>query len=394
MIRRWMRGNALLLPLAASLAAAACASENHEIADAAQRAQIPVRVAQASLQELATGFEVGGEVRARERAAIASRIMATVLEVKVKAGDRVRAGQPLVVLDARDLEASRVRAQAALVAAQEASRLATADRQAAQAALDLAAATHTRISELRGRNSATPHEFDEAQAGLRAAQARVQSADAQVAQALAGIEVARAAAEGAAVTASYAVLTAPFDGLVTEKLVEPGNMASPGASLLTVEDTRAFRLEVRVDESRAALAPLNGTVDVVLDSPAGAATRTAGRIAEIARVLDPGAHTFLAKIDLPVVEGLRSGMFARARFAGPPHDELAIPAGSVTRQGQLTSVFVVDETATARLRLVTVGEPAGDLVEVRAGLDTGEQVVLEPPSALVDGSRVRVEARR
>src|SRR4029079_8207341 len=87
---------------------------------------------------------------------------------------------------------------------------------------------------------------------LRSAEARVAGASARVLQAASALESARAASDQARATGSFTTIAAPFDGMVTGKTVEPGNMALPGSPLLRLEDTRAFRLEVRVDESRIA----------------------------------------------------------------------------------------------------------------------------------------------
>lgn len=354
-------------------------------------APVGVRTAAASVESLGLPFEVGGNLKARETATIASRIVAEIRQVAVKPGDRVRAGQMLVALDARDLNAGHARATAGIAAAEQSAQLAAAERQAADAALSLAAATYRRISELRQKNSATAGEMDEADAALRAAQARVKSAEAGAAVAAANIEVAKASAQSAAISESWATLVAPFDAIVTQKMVDAGNMASPGMPLLTVEDERAFRLEVRVDEGRAALVTVGQAVGVQLD---GQASPLSGRVVELSRMVDSSAHAFLAKIELPVTDGLRSGMFGRARFAGPARPVLTIPEAAITRRGQLTSVFVVDRSGTARLRLVTLGEANGGRVEVRAGLDAGETVVLAPQPTLVDGAPVRATEAR
>jgi hypothetical protein len=86
-------------------------------------------------------------------------------------------------------------------------------------------------------------------------------------------------------------------------------------------------------------------------------------------------------------------MFGRARFAGPARRALTVPGSAVVRRGQLTSVFVVGSDNRARLRMVNVGAESGGRVEVAAGLDAGERVVLTPPAALADGAPVR-EVRR
>ena len=379
--------------LVLALSMTACSKER--VSPASDSAPLAVTTLPASQQDLPDPFEAGGVVRARAVAQIVSRIMAPVQSVRVSPGDRVRSGQVLVVLDGRDLEANRQRAAAARSGAVESSALADADVHAAEAGLNLARLTFARIRDLHASKSATQQEFDEAETQLKAAESRLKVAQARVAEARAGIESASAAAEAAAVASSYATLVAPFDGLVTEKLVDPGNMAAPGMPVITVEDTRSFRLDVRVDESRAALVRIGDPVEVRLDSaapqaagePAPNARLLAGRVSELARMLDPGSHDFLVKVDLPDTEQLRSGMFARAVFSGPVHRALAVPQSALVRRGQLSFVYVVDE-GRARLRLVNAAEPVGDHVEVRSGLVDGEQVVTSPPPTLVDGRSV------
>ena len=218
------------------------------------------------MREVARPFETGGAVRARTTATLVSRIVAEVREVLVRPGDRVRAGQVLIRLDGRDLQANQARAQAATVAAEEAVRAATTGRDGVEASLALATATHRRIAELRAKNSATPHELDQAVSGLRAAESQALGAKAGIAQAEAGAEAARAGLRGASVGASWAAITAPFDGVVTEKMVEPGNMALPGVPLMTVEDDarlppRGARRRVAPRRDRPA-----EPVEVVFDS--------------------------------------------------------------------------------------------------------------------------------
>jgi RND family efflux transporter MFP subunit len=347
---------------------------------------VPVSVAAAAEQDLAAPFEAGGVIRAQRVAVIVSRIMADVRAVPVKAGDRVRAGQALVLLDGRELKAHQTRASASQAAVTQSTALAEADRQAAEAALALARLTHQRIADLKAKNSATQGELDEAVANLRGAEARMRVAEARVAEARASIESAAAGASAAEVAASYATLTAPFDGVVTEKRVDPGNMASPGQPLVTVEDDRTFRLEVRLDESRAAFVHAGDQVGVRLD---GGSAQVTGRVAEVQRVLDAG-HDFLVKIDVPDGTSLRSGMYGRAVFRGAARRALAVPESAVVRRGQLASVFVVDADSRARLRLVNASEAIDGRVEIRAGVLAGERVVLAPPPALVDGSPVNV----
>jgi RND family efflux transporter MFP subunit len=320
-------------------------------------------------------------------AVLSARIVAPVREVRVVPGDRVRAGQVLVVLDGGNLGAQARGARAGAHAATKGAAAAVADEQAAQAALVLARATHQRIASLHAKRSATPQELDQAVAALRSAEASAAGAAARAQQAASGIEGAQAASEAAGATEAYTRITAPFDGVITEKSVEPGNMASPGMALLRVEDTRGFRLDVRVDESRIGHMAIGARVPVALADASGAATTVTGTVSEIARAVESDARAFLVKIALPEAASLRSGMFGRARFAGAPRLALAVPAGALVRRGQVTSVFVIDQ-GVARLRLVDVRD-----TEVLAGLSEGEVVVVDPVAAIVDGRRVREGGR-
>src|SRR5512140_285872 len=267
--------------LAASLAmAAGSGTRESSIPDTRSAVEVSVQVTR--LEPALQPFEAGGVVRARTTATLVSRILADIDSILVKPGDRVRAGQLLIRLDARDLQAQRAGAEAGLAAAEQGVKAATTNRDAALAGLAMATATHKRVSELRAKNSATPNEYDQAVSGLHEAESRAAGAEAVIHQAEAGVEAARAGLRGATVGASYADITAPFDGVVTEKKVEVGNMATPGAPLMVVEDTRAFRLEVRLDESRVAALDRAKPVDVVIDSLGGDQAGAAGQPATIA----------------------------------------------------------------------------------------------------------------
>jgi RND family efflux transporter MFP subunit len=339
-------------------------------------------------------LEAGGVVQARTTATLVARIMATVRDVRVRPGDRVRAGQVLVVLDDRDLAANARVAQSSASAASQGLSAATSEREAASAALTLARASHDRVSGLYAKKSATSAELDEALAGLRAAEARFASADARVKQAEAARTGATAAGDAASVTASFATITAPFAGVVTEKLVEPGNMAAPGTPLVRVEDVGNFRLDVRVDESRAQFVRIGDRVGVKVDGAAadGRVLDTTGEIIEVARAVDADTRAFLVKVALPASEGLRSGMFGRVSLRGTEQKVLLVPAAAVVRNGQLTFVFAIDK-GRARLRMVSLGERTEDGVEVLAGLADGETVVVNVPPGLVDGQPVKVAGR-
>jgi RND family efflux transporter MFP subunit len=377
---------AVAAALLMSAALSGCSAPRAAGAPAVTAEPVVVNVAHVAMTDVATAIDFGGVVQARTTATIAARILAPVREVRVLPGEHVRKGQTLIVLDGDDLGAAARAARAAAAAAEQGSRAAAAELQAAEAGLVLARASHDRIAGLQARRSATAQELDDAIAMLRSAEARVAGASARALQAVSGVESSRAAGDQASTTASFTTIVAPFDGMVTEKTVEPGNMALPGMALLRVEDTRGFRLEVRVDESRVDQIRSGDSVPVLLG--AGTSSHVVeGRVVEISRAVDADTRAFLVKIALPDLPGLRSGEFGKVRFRGTSRRALTIPASAVVRRGQLTSVFVIDR-GVARVRLVSLSES-----EVLAGLTESEVVILSPPAGLTDGRRVTVGGR-
>ena len=351
-------------------------------------APLAVSIVLAESATLQSSFEAGGVVRARNTAAVASRLMAPILAVHVVPGDRVRRGAPLVTLDNREIEANRARAAAAFASAVEATRAAESDLKSAQAAATLARATHDRIRTLHDKRSATPQELDQAASARDAADAQLSAARARVAAASAARDAAQAASDAAGITASYAVLAAPFDGLVTERSADPGVMATPGLPLVTIEDATGFRLEVAVDEARASHLAVGQSAHVQIGEAAASHHWTGeARISEIARV-DPASHSFVIKLDLPNGPALRSGLFGRARFVGPERQTLVIPASAAIRRGQLTFAYVVNAENRAILQPVSPGAEADERLEVLAGIREGDRVVTDPPPSLSDGSPV------
>jgi RND family efflux transporter MFP subunit len=369
-----------------------CGQSQREEAPAAPRPPVSVRVAPATIVERAEPIEAGGVVAAAETAVLASRVVAPVTMVAVRAGDRIRRGDVLIRLDAADLAARVQEAGAAAKAAGEALAVTRSAQAAAAAEHKLAAAWHTRIAQLRERNSATPQELDEAVARLTAASARMTAALASVEQADAHFAAMRAGTTAATITESYAVIRAPFDGEITERFTDPGNLATPGQPLLRVDAAGRRRVDVRVDEARLGYVHVGDTVAVQLDDQSAASAEPLeGTVVEVARAIAVDQRAFTVKVALPPHAAPRTGAFARVRFAGARRRALIVPASALRSQGQLTSLFIVSD-GVAHLRLVQVGASARGGTELLAGVDEAEQVVISPPATLTDGRRVQIAA--
>jgi membrane fusion protein, multidrug efflux system len=368
------------------LALAGCGGEVRKGETAVAAVPVAVQTVAAAAEQWPAGYEAVGTVRARTAALIASKVMASVLEVRAQTGDRVREGDLLVTLDARDLVANYRRAEAGRDEARSA--LAEADQglAASKAQLDLARATFGRMQELFDKKSISNQEFDEATARRKAAEAAYEMAAAKGAQVRAKIAQAEQEVQGAAIMRGYAEIRAPFAGIVTARAAEPGSMATPGAPLMTIEREGAYRLEAAVEESRAKSVRAGQPVTVTLE----ALGRTLeARVSEIVPAVDAASRAYTVKIDLPTIAQLRSGMFGRAVFSSGIRNVLALPAAAVTERGQLQSVMVADG-GFAHTRLLTTGQKSGDKVEVLAGLSAGEKVICPLRPGLADGARVEV----
>ena len=337
-------------------------------------------------QEWPDAYEATGTVRARAAAVISSKVMAYVRQVFVQVGDRVKEGQELVTLDAQDLDTNVRRAEAAEAEVRSAVPEADNGVAGAKANLDLAQSTFKRMEELASKKSISNQEFDEASARLKSAQAAYDMASAKRSQLDSRLAQVEQEIRAARIMRDYTRIAAPFSGVVTAKSVEPGNLAAPGAPLLTIEREGTYRLEASVDESKLPFVRTGQTVEVALEA---LDRRLTARVSEIVPAVDAASRAYTVKIDLPMLPNVRSGMFGRAWFPMGSRKVLTVPVAAVLERGQLQSVFVIDD-GVARNRLITTGTRRADAVEVLSGLTEGEKVVTPIPSGLADGSRVEV----
>ena len=337
-------------------------------------------------QEWPDAYEATGTVRARTAAVMSSKVMAYVRQVAVQVGDRAKEGQELVTLEAQDLDASVRRAEAAEAEVRSAMPEAESGIAGAKANLDLARSTFARMEQLAAKKSISSQEFDEASARVKSSQAAYDMARARRSQLDSKLAQVEQEIRAATIMRDYTRITAPFSGIITARSGEPGNLAAPGAPLLTIERDGAYRLEASVDESKLPSVKAGQTVEVALEA---LDRRLTARVSEIVPAVDPASRAYTVKIDLPAVPNLRSGMFGRAWFPTGSRKVLAVPAAAVVERGQLQSVVVID-AGVARNRLITIGARRVESVEVLSGLSEGEKVITPIPAALADGTRVEV----
>ena len=381
-----MHSNSKLLAVLGLLAFTTACQKEPQRAEAAAPRPVLVKVTPAAEVEWPSLYEAPGTVRARTAAVISSRVMGYVRQVRVEPGDRVAAGQVLVVIDSRDLESAVRQAKAANTEAADASLELQNAVASARANLDLAEVTHRRMADLFDKKSISNQEFDESAAKLKVAQAAYEMAISKRTQLASRIRQAEEAVQAAQIAREYAEITAPFAGVVTEKRMDAGSLATPGAPLLTVEGAGSFRLEASVEEGLLPAARLGQVVIVTLDS---LGQTVQGRVSEVVPSVDSSSRSSLVKIDLPRIANLRSGIFGRAQFPRATRTVLVAPPDAVIDQGQLQSVMVI-ENGVAHARVVTSGERRGGAVEILSGLAAGEKIVSPRPRNLLDGSTVEI----
>lgn len=292
-----------------------------------------------------------GEVASARQTAIASRVLARIEDVRVRAGSAVSEGDVLIVLDSRDLRARVGEAEGAL--------------RSSEARLELARRELARTEELVRTGVAPQRRLDETTSGLRAARAEVAGRQEALGEAVAA--------------ASYAQILSPVDGRVVDRLAEPGDTAVPGRPLLRIYDPALLRVETPVRESLAVQLDVGDplTVDVpALGEP------VEGRIDEIVPFAERGARTLLVKVSLPRTDArLYAGMFARVAIPAGERRRLIVPDAAVERVGQLEFVTVATPGGEPERRLVTTGERArSGYVEVLSGLQAGDRVRSTTPS--------------
>jgi len=345
-------------------------------------------VATARLQTQPFLYEAVATITARTASTVASKLMGTVTQVRVQEGSTVKEGDVLVVLDQRQVSAQYEQAQAALQEAKKAEASARSAREAAKAGADLARTTYERYVQLLKENSVSRQEFDEVAARHRQAEATLTQTTAMLEAAGDRVQQAQAALDAAQVSKKDAVVRAPYGGTITTKMIDVGDLASPGTPFFTIEKAGVFCADLVLPEDHIESVRLDQQVTVKI--PALGDVEMTGRIGRIVPSADRKSRSFLVKVGLPEDERIRSGMFARVLVPVGESGMLLIPDTAVIRRGQLTGVFLLDSDGLASFRLIREGKHLGDRVEVISGIREGDRYVIDPPPTLVDGAKVEV----
>ncbi|PJK07153.1 efflux transporter periplasmic adaptor subunit [Lysobacteraceae bacterium NML71-0210] len=355
----------LLLATALPILLLAC-KPSEKAEDAANKPPVSlqaVSLAQASERELTRALVVSGPVSAVEEMQLGVELSGLrVTALHVDAGQAVKRGQLLLTLDHRMLDAELAQADAAL--------------REAEAAAGLARSHFARGENLASSQYISAMQLDELRAARTQGEARLGTA--------------RAARNTAALRRSFAELRAPADGIISKRLVQPGQVVMAGAELLRL--IKNGRLEWRAELPAGQLGQVNVGDVIHLSAPDGSALQ--GRVRAVSPGVDAATRTGTVYADLPSgllqSRTLQAGTYLEGRIDSGIQKVLAVPADAVLLRDGFPVVFVLDDKAQARLQRIETGERVDGFVEVKSGLAAGTQVVLEGAGFLTDGDKVRV----
>jgi membrane fusion protein, multidrug efflux system len=322
-------------------------------------------------QSLDESFEAAGTVRSRTSAIVSPRIAGVITVMNAREGARVRKGEILAQLDARENQANAAAAAGAVEDARRAVDESIARKSFAEAQFN-------RYQKLFKSDAVSRQEFEIketekelAQQGLARAEARLNQMQEQ--------------SKGAGAFADYTKITAPISGVITSRQADLGATVFPGQPVFTIEDESGYQLELAIPESLALKVRPGTVAQVTLDAMGSSFV---AKVTEIVPSADPLSRTFTAKIFLQQ-KGLKSGMFGRGVISqGTTVKGMTLPKKAVVERGALTSVWVLEKENIARMRIVKVGKQLGERVEILSGLSDGERVVVSEVEKVSEGAKV------
>jgi RND family efflux transporter MFP subunit len=301
------------------------------------------------LREVDEVYAADAVIESVRQATVSAQIAGVLTQLAVDAGDRVRRGQLLARIDTREADANVATAGAGVART--------------EAALAQAQLEYERTRSLVGQNFLSQAALDKAEADLKTARAALDAARAGSTQAVTG--------------RSFAELRAPIDGVVSRRLMELGELATPGSGVVEIHDPTALRAVGTIPQY---VLPRTARVERAEIELPSVGKRVKAVKVTVLPAADPRLLSTQVRADLPgdAPAGIVPGTAAKVLVPIGRSRKLVVPAAAVVRRGELTAVYVLADS-TRQLRQVRVGNRVdGDAVEVLAGLSAGERVAVDP----------------
>ena len=349
--------------LAISLALVSCGSDSKE-ATLNTAPSIPVTVSSVNAESNSPFFTVSGKIEAANQIKLSTRSSGFIDHIYVNVGDKVKKGKLLLSINNSDLQAKRAQINANITQA--------------QAAYTIAEKDYNRFKQLFNDNSASQKEMDDMTANFEMAKARLEAANQMKNEINSQFK--------------YVDLTAPFDGVITNKFMEVGDLANPGMPLIALESPGDFEVSLWVPESEISQIKLETKVDVLVKS---INQTIKGTVTEVSTSAYNTGGQYQVKITLEKTDlQILSGMYTTIKFPSEKKsttNTVLIPTNVIVKNGQLSGIYTVSQSQTALLRWLRLGKTYGDKVEVLSGLNSEEQYIVSAEGKLYNGVKVTIQ---
>lgn len=347
--------------LFAAILFSSCSSEDTTVTEQ-EPVEVELRTAEASVSQ--SGIKFPAQVQSNNQASLSTIVMGTVTEAPVTVGDRVKTGDLLVRIKDDQIRAQKSQIEANMVQA--------------RANLENTEKNYNRIKNLYAEESATSKELDDISTMYEIAKANMEALEARLNEVNEML--------------SYTTILAPYDGIVSQKFVFEGDMASPGHPLVSIADPGSVKITASVAENQIIQLEEGSEVTVSVSS-AGVSSAPA-RLTAISEAGDPMSRQFSVEAvvdDEEINEKMRVGMSAEIHMNLDQSENLYIHEDALVERGQLTGIYTISESNRAVLRWIRLGDKSGDMARVLTGLKPGEQYVYAPGESLRQGQLLSVQ---
>ena len=390
-----------LWALVATFAIAGCVareSDRSEPAADGEPGVIAVQTAAVVQQPVRRFVHVSGTLAAQEDAEVAAEVAGRVIATPIERGSRVE--RNAILIQIADAEVAAQAREADANAAQIEARLGTtagaafevervAEVANARAGYELARTEFERTKMLHERQLMSRSEFDQREAQVEAARRQYEVARNGAEQQYQALMGARARVALARKALDDTIVRAPFDGVVAERLVSVGDYVTRGTKVASIMRVSPLRLELTVPAQHVTAVAVGSAVALELDVYPG--ETFSGQVRYVSPAVRSDTRALVVEAIVANADGrLKPGLFATARIERAERTPaLLVPSAAVQKAATESRVFVLVAGDRVEERLITVGQPEGDLIEATSGLAAGETVVVGGGERLRDGARVK-----
>lgn len=349
---------------------------------------INIKTAAAEKHKLEASLELAGVLVPAQTVNIVSKISGQITELNHNVGDRVEKGEVLVRLETKTLNAQLLQAEAGLQSAQAAVK--AAENQAALAAitLDMAQKAYDKTKVLYDGGAASQSQMDDAKNKLDQAMRQYENATGSVKdQAQASISTANANINSVKVQIENSVIKSPISGIVVNKNINSGEIASPTSAspIITIADTSVLKLKGTIGQEMLPLLSAGQEIDVIVDIYNDKPIK--GKIESIGPMAVSTGALFPIEISIENSEGIEAGLSAHASIGLSEEKGVVVPVSSVVQNDGKSYVYVIKDNIASK-RIVTLGLKNDKEIEVLQGLEQGEKVAATNVNSLFDGIAV------